>query len=110
MTKARRVTSAINAKITPVFSKPFLMQAKPKMKAEKIGHYAVKQPLTVARVLPKDLRSPSSTLAYGKKTAIFCPREKDFTGIVIDSEGITESNRAFFDALRRMSRSRTISF
>jgi sugar-specific transcriptional regulator TrmB len=77
---------------------------------EKIGEYAFKQPLTVARVLPKDLHFPSSTLAYGRKTAIFYPQEKDFTGIIIDSGGIANSNRAFFDALWNGSKGPTLKY
>jgi len=71
---------------------------------KKVGMYALKQPLTEVRLLPRDLEFPSSIIIYGRKSAIYYPQEKDFTGIIIDSKGITDSNRAFFEALWRKSR------
>ena len=70
---------------------------------EKVGTYAVKQSLTEVRILPKDLHFPSSIIIYGKRSAIFYPQEKEFTGIIIESEGIAKSNKNFFEALWRKS-------
>lgn len=70
----------------------------------KTERYGVKQPLTEIRLLPKDLQFPSAMVMYGRKTLIVYPQKRDFTGIVIDSEGITKSNRAFFEALWRKSK------
>jgi len=68
-----------------------------------LGKTAVKQPLTEIRVLPKDLHFPSSLVVYGKRTAMLYYNQGEFTGVIIESEGIAKSNRGFFEALWRKS-------
>ncbi len=71
---------------------------------ERIYKYAVNQPLTEIRLLPKDLQFPSATVVYGRHTLIVYHEGDDFTGIIIDSEGIAKSNKALFETLWRKSK------
>jgi len=68
-----------------------------------VGRYALNQPLTETRLLPRDLKFPSATIVYGRHTLVLYHEGEDTTGIIIDSEGIAYSNKALFEALWRKS-------
>ncbi len=68
------------------------------------GKEAIRAALTEVRILPYEFRLPSSTIIYGNKSLIFFPEEKGFTGIVIESKGITETNKKFFRVLWEKSK------
>lgn len=69
------------------------------------GKEVTKYPLTEAKFLPQNYKTPVSTFIYGKdKVLIFLPIENDFTGIVIKSKEVWESYKNTFNILWNISK------